>query len=353
MIFEYQDEIERLPGTTPIRQKMVSDAIVYLDNLAAESGGDASLRGELASAYGKIGDIQGNPFFANLGDMDGALASYNKGLAIREDLFAADPGNKNVRFNLSLSLGSIGDLHWAKGDYPNALDEYRRALILAESVANEDPSAAANKYALAHRHYSIGQTLRKMGDSVGALDSFGRSLEINRALLEGEPHNSDYRHAVAVAYLKTGDVYHDTADLQTALSHHQKATEVIEPLLKDTSDATSKREHALFLNRIAIDKRGLGDLNGAVESDLKAIGVQNELARLDPKNEQFRLDLATYQQSLAESYSRLGKRSEAADLFAKAVATFEDSLKKNPDDAEVAEYLTSARRLLKDIIDRH
>ena len=79
---------ERLPGTTPIRQKMVSDAVLYLDNLAAESSGDTSLRGELASAYDKIGDIQGNPFFANLGDMDGALASYNKSLAIREDLLA-------------------------------------------------------------------------------------------------------------------------------------------------------------------------------------------------------------------------------------------------------------------------
>lgn len=83
MIFDYQSEIERLPGTTPIRQKMVSDAVLYLDNLAAESSGDTSLRGELASGYDKIGDIQGNPFFANLGDMDGALASYNKSLAIR------------------------------------------------------------------------------------------------------------------------------------------------------------------------------------------------------------------------------------------------------------------------------
>ncbi|MBP6002588.1 MAG: serine/threonine protein kinase [Pyrinomonadaceae bacterium] len=349
MIFDYQDEIERLPGTTPIRQKMVSDAIIYLDNLAAESGGDASLRGELASAYDKIGDIQGNPFYANLGDMDGALASYNKALAIREDLLAGDPGNKNLKFNLSLSLGSIGDLHWAKGEYPSALEKYRRALEMAESVANDNPSDAANKYALAHRHYSIGQTLRKMGDLAGALDSFGRSLEFNKVLLEGEPGNVDYRHAVAVAYLKTGDVYFDSADLKSALDHHQKATEVLGPLLEDDSDATSKRELTLFLNRIAIDKRGLGDINGAVEADLRAIAVQSELTRLDPKNEQSRLDLATYQQSLAESYATLGKRIEAFELFTKAIAVYEDALKKNPDDAEVADALNSTRRSLANL----
>ncbi|HQX55721.1 MAG TPA: serine/threonine-protein kinase, partial [Pyrinomonadaceae bacterium] len=282
MIFDYQSEIERLPGTTPIRQKMVSDAVLYLDNLAAESSGDTSLRGELASAYDKIGDIQGNPFFANLGDMDGALASYNKSLAIREDLLAGNPENKNLKFNLSLSLGSVGDLLWAKGEYPNALEKYRRALMMAESVANEEPPNAPNKYALAHRHYSIGQTLRKMGDSAGALDSFGRALEINKELLAAEPGNTDYRHAVAVAYLKTGDVFYDAADLQTALSYHQQASEVLEPLAKDNLDVTSNREIALFLNRIAIDKRGLGDINGAVESDLKAIAVQKEISGLDP-----------------------------------------------------------------------
>ncbi len=346
MIFDYQDEIERLPGTTPIRQRMVSDAIVYLDNLAVESSGDKSLLGELASAYAKIGDIQGNPFFANLGDMDGAFVSYNKALAIREDLLTGDPGNKKLKLELSLSLGSIGDLHWAKGDYPNALEKYRRALTITELLANEDPSDTRHKYALAHRHYYVGQTLRKMGDPAGALDSFGRSLEINRALLEAEPDNSDYRHAVAVSFLKTGDVYYDKADLQTALSHHQKASEVLEPLLKDGSDVTSKRELALFLNRIAVDKRGLGDFNGAVDSDLKAIAVQYEIARLDPKNEQSRLDLASYQQSLAETYIKLGQIPDAAELFAKAFAVYEDSLKRNPEDAEVAEAMDSVRRSL-------
>ena len=122
---------------------------------------------------------------------------------------------------------------------------------------------------------------------------------------------------------------------------------MLEPLAKDNLDVTSNREIALFLNRIAIDKRGLGDINGAVESDLKAIAVQKEISGLDPRNEQSRLDLANYQQSLAESYARLGKRDEAAGLLAKAVVVYEDSLKRNPADAEVAAYLTSARRLIE------
>ena len=349
MIFEYPDEIERLPGSTPFRQKMAADAIVYLDNLAADSSGDASLRAELAAAYAKVGDIQGNPYYANLGDMDGALASYNKAFAIRRELAAADPENTKLALDLSLSLGSLGDLYWAKGDYPNALDKYKQALAIADALAAADPSDHTRRYALGHRHYYVGQTQRKMGDREGALASFGRSLAINLDLLSAEPGNADYRQAVAVAYLKTGDVYFDAADPAAALSFHQKASDTLTPLAEQSADATAKRELALFLNRIAADRRSLGDLAGAVASDTRAIAIQQEIARLDPLNEQSNLDLANYQHSLAESYLRLGKRTEAAALLKKAVAVYEASLRKNPSDAEVAEYMATARRLLAGI----
>ena len=349
MIFDYPDEIERLPGSTPFRQRMTADAIVYLDNLAAESRGDASLQAELAAAYAKVGDIQGNPYFGNLGDMDGALASYNKALAIREELAAADPGNAKRQLELSLSLGTLGDMYWAKGGYPDALDKYQRALVIADTLAAADPTDAVRRYALAHRHYFVGQTLRKMGDRDGALASFGRSLAINSELMAAEPKNPDYRQAAAVAYLKIGDVHFDAGDAATALSFHQKASEVLTSPPGETADVPVKRELALFLNRIAIDRRALGDLGEAVASDLKAIAMQEEIARLDPQNEQSSLDLANYRQSLAASYQKLGKRSDAAGLLAKAVAVYEDSLRKNPSDAEVAEYLISARRALADI----
>ena len=39
VLFEYHDGIEKLPGSTPIREKMVKDALEYLDNWAEEGGG--------------------------------------------------------------------------------------------------------------------------------------------------------------------------------------------------------------------------------------------------------------------------------------------------------------------------
>ena len=42
-----------------MRERMVRDALGYLDGLAGESGEDPSLQRELAGAYQRIGDLQG------------------------------------------------------------------------------------------------------------------------------------------------------------------------------------------------------------------------------------------------------------------------------------------------------
>jgi serine/threonine protein kinase len=85
LMFEIHDSVAQLQGATPTRRLIVSRALEYLDSLGQEAN-DPSLQRELATAYEKIGDIQGNPYSENIGDTDGALASYRKAIAIREQL---------------------------------------------------------------------------------------------------------------------------------------------------------------------------------------------------------------------------------------------------------------------------
>jgi hypothetical protein len=62
LLFEFDDAIRDLPGSTPARQLLVQHALQYLDGLSSESAGDRRLRRELADAYQKVADVQGNPF---------------------------------------------------------------------------------------------------------------------------------------------------------------------------------------------------------------------------------------------------------------------------------------------------
>jgi serine/threonine protein kinase len=350
VLFEYHDGIERLPGSTPVREKMVKDALEYLDNLSAESGGDASLQSELATAYLKVGDIQGNPYYPNLGDMSGALASYQKALAIRETLVAVNPKNAKLRRELANSYSAIADVFWAKGDNAGALENYKKALAIDEALANENPSDKSNRNALADRYYYIGQTLRKMGDSAGALENFRKALEINEEFFSAEPTNANYCISLATSYLKIGDVFYDTENYSEALNNHQKAVELLEPLAKDKTDAFTQRSFAMFLNRVAADKKGLGDLKDAIDTNLKAIAIQKQLVEADSKNEQYRLDLANLYHNLGDSFLQSNKIAEAIDYLKKAIAIFNDSLAKNPDYMEARQSLNAAYKSLGDAL---
>ena len=94
---------------------MVKDALEYLDNLSAESSADRTLQRELAAAYEKVGDVQGNPFGANLGNQDGALKSYQEVSGnSRETLLISDANSFQARSDLAQSYEKIGDILWAK-----------------------------------------------------------------------------------------------------------------------------------------------------------------------------------------------------------------------------------------------
>src|SRR6185436_7939350 len=75
-LFEFHDAIAPLPGSTKARELVVRRAREYLDSLSAESGNDPSLQRDLATAYERVGDVQGLPQFANLGDTSGAVESH-------------------------------------------------------------------------------------------------------------------------------------------------------------------------------------------------------------------------------------------------------------------------------------
>src|SRR4029077_6714595 len=79
-MFDMHDEILKLPGSTKARQLLVAKALTYLDILAKEPGGAPKLQLELAEAYLRLGMVQGQIGFNNLGDHAAALESYRKAI---------------------------------------------------------------------------------------------------------------------------------------------------------------------------------------------------------------------------------------------------------------------------------
>jgi tetratricopeptide (TPR) repeat protein len=73
------------------------------------------------------------------GRREEALTAYQKSLAIREKLAAADPGNSDWQRDLSISHNKIGDVLVGAGRREEALAAYHKALAISEKLAAADP----------------------------------------------------------------------------------------------------------------------------------------------------------------------------------------------------------------------
>ena len=167
--------IAALPGSTAIRERMVKDALEYLDTLSAASSGDATLQRELASAYEKVGDVQGSPSRANLGNFAGALASHGKALAIRTRLAASPTASPSAKLELARSYAALGELSQVTSDIPAALANYRKAFAVFDSIPTE---SAERKRGLGVLDVRFGRALVASGELGKAIESYRKGIAL-------------------------------------------------------------------------------------------------------------------------------------------------------------------------------
>src|SRR5262249_44630597 len=161
--------IRDLPGATAARKLVVSKALEHLDGLQADDTGDATLKLELATAYRRVGQIQGAPASPNLGDTKGALESYGKALALAEELVRREPGNRTYREFLGRTHNEISALFGIAGDTRAAEQHSRRGLAIVEELAARYPSDAALRGDLVRCYESLGDQVSSVGSLEEAL----------------------------------------------------------------------------------------------------------------------------------------------------------------------------------------
>ena len=180
LMFDVHDAIAPLPGSTAARKLLVTEALVYLDSLAPEAGGDVSLQRELASAYEKMADVLGRPSTPNLGDVPGAVAAYRKAHAARERLLALDPDNVELLRETSTALQKMSRASDISGDNRAGTEEARQAARIEEKLAASDRSPG-QVLRLAASYVNHGYLLYVGDQTLDSLDQLRKGV----GLLEG------------------------------------------------------------------------------------------------------------------------------------------------------------------------
>jgi serine/threonine protein kinase len=316
LMFEVHDSIKDLPGSTPARKLLVSRALEYLDSLSQEAKGDRSLQRELAAAYEKIGDVQGMPRQANLGDTVGAEESYRKALAIRESLAAADSKDQEVRRQLTPNYSKLSDLLWNKGDFKGAMEYSREEITVAEALYQEDPTNPANRSLLAAYRMDYGYKQAVVGnDRAGGLETLHQGSAMLEKMVSEDPQNVQVRRLLGLSYFRAADVLKDDPNnYPQALALYKKAIVTTQALIVADPNNTD------FRRMVAYDQFAMGqllanmkDASAALAQDREALSSFQKLAADDPANAQFQEDIAAVRSEIGEVLVNTGKPGDAIE----------------------------------------
>ncbi|HQZ82668.1 MAG TPA: serine/threonine-protein kinase [Pyrinomonadaceae bacterium] len=330
MIFEYYDGIAAISGTTEIRQKMVTDALQYLDGLAAEGTAEPSLKREIAEGYEKIGDLLGNPFrYSGLGDTKGAVESYRKSFAIRQELFDADQNNvedligiRNGEMRMCEGLWALGGFTEAKGHCDKSVSYTQEA---ERRGVENDRGAAIDSY------NRSSQVREQLADYDGALAIQQTALAMTKADLAADPDDLKKAMAVAACEVRLGDITYQKRDYSGSLQHMLNALPAVERMYEQNKDAAKPKYNlAMMYGRVAAVQVEVGEVQPAVEYNRKAVALSEEIVAEDPKNNLSKMNLATLVGNYAESLCRTGKTSECFEQYHRSIKIYDDVYGADP-----------------------
>ena len=379
LLFEFDEAIRNLPGSTPARSLLVKRALEYLDELASEARGNRSLQLEIASAYQKVAEVQGNPIYPNLGDMKGALESSRKSEAILEALLREDPESVPARQWLAGNHQQISDVLSFSGDVAGAVEhsgtalkmyeslagslasdpkfqaqrvtqtyhyanllrsvgkldesetEYRRAAELSQQMLAARPSDPEGKVHLATSLDGLGYVLQEKGDTAGALESRRKGLAIREELVRIDPNNAHYARQVAFSHHNVGLSLEEAGDLTGALENFRTELGLFESLsAADPKDTQGRRNLSLAHKQIGDVLMRTSDFRGALAHYREALDIDRDLSAIDPSSSQAVLDLSLSEGKVGSAMGKLGEAQRGTAILKNGIARQESLLAKDP-----------------------
>lgn len=350
LLFEIHDSVADLSGATPARTLIVQRALEYLDNLARETTrSDPGLMRELASAYQRVGDVQGSPNSANLGDSGGALKSYRKALELRESLAAHTPGDPEIQRELAATLDSLGDVLGSRGQQAEELEAYKRSLAVREALVAADPKSTTSRRGLATSYHRIASVLVDQGKFQEALAMWRKEMELFEALWKENPSDSRAQRNVALSYKYAGGTLESLNERSAALELYRKAVALDEARsAADPKNASARIDLSYSYGALGQCLSVTGDLDGAIETYGKALAIREALVVADPKDVNARSALGRAYRRMGSYFLEKGDGAPAMDFCFKAVRMAESISRQDPANKAAQEDLADALDFLGD-----
>ena len=327
LIFEIHDSIAGLPGATAARKLITQRSQEYLDSLAQEATGDVSLQRELASAYERLGTVQGDAYGASLGDPQGGLQRLQKALKIRQGIGSANPKNVDDLVALSRTYLEVGRLQWyALGGTREGLQSLRQAVANGEAAVRVEPRNLDALQVLAQAYQHLGDIQGGSGLRGGtsnlhqALQNHLQALPLLQNVADAMPADPEKAYLLARATISAGDDYLRSGDTGQALKAYQRAKEVLQPVNETVNNVIYRRSFAICHTRMGDALLVLGRPLEALAHYRTEWQILQPLAAADPKDMVVQSTFATSEGDIGHALVEAGQVEEGKSTLLRAMA---------------------------------
>ncbi len=337
-LFDFHDKIEKIPGSTEARALVAKTALEYLDSLSLEAKGDPQLESELATAYLKVGDVQGDPWAPNLGQSHDALQSYQKALALAQRLHEnGDHSPKMLRLLAQVTF-KVGALQAQSGGKTAAHDALSRALAITQTLEQQTHDLEDIRL-LQNCLVRLGDTYLDTGDPVSALESYQRELKLSERRTIDFPDDRS-QLSLAMSYSRVPEALISLGKITEAFDYyHQGLTRQDELLARHPADPVYLRSRMItrvWLGNISGNPRfiNLGDPRAALRHYRESFALAEKIVALDPKNARAKQDLVGGHRLVAEILL-LDQPQEAVVYCRAGLTLLRELLPADPEDPQL------------------
>lgn len=310
LLSELDDAIKELPGSTPAQKLLVTRVLEHLDRMSADGADDQLTQLDVASAYTRIANLQGNAYDQNIGDAAGGVASINKAIGITEHLKAQHPKDPAVLHAYALAQQSRGEILFGMANLPEAILALKDGAVIFGEVASLPGATSLQLSEAATAYGGLGDVLGQPGrvtlsDTKGALDAYRTSLAFQQKALETDPTSVRARRSLPLSMTKIGNIEFDTDPWQ-ARRQYQASMKAMENYPADLKKSFAYiRTSDYIARKYATTQTETGDEMGAIATIESLLPAMRSYLKADPTDDRAQEDVEVYLESEARAYESL------------------------------------------------
>ena len=348
-LFDVDEKIRNLPGSTEARELIASTALDRLDRLARPHGDGQetpALLHDLARAYLRLGDVLGRQGSSSLGRTDDAARAYRKGFELLGRIAPGVGDERDRHVTLAALHARLADVAEAESRAEDAIGELEAALAAREKAAALGEIALSVDPKPAKLHGRLSDLLTALGRLPEADDHLREALRIAERDVGSDAVGKKSQYSLGVQWNKLGESQAAAGDRELSAESHRRALSIFERLsARFPQDANSRRHKAISLGLLAQSLKDLGRREEAVPVVEAALREFEALSAGDGGNARLRDDLAVTWNTLGGLHEELGCPEEALPYFLRALDARREVWELSPRDAWARRALTISLEL--------